>query len=71
MCGDTTTNGANGSNGTNGVSPTVHRPHHVASPYQTVGDFLSNTNRFKIIESTLREGEQFANAFFDTGNAVF
>ncbi|RMJ11498.1 Homocitrate synthase, mitochondrial, partial [Fusarium kuroshium] len=35
------------------------------SPYQSVGDFLSNTNRFQIIESTLREGEQFANAFFD------
>ncbi|RSM02570.1 Homocitrate synthase, mitochondrial, partial [Fusarium ambrosium] len=31
----------------------------------SVGDFLSNTNRFQIIESTLREGEQFANAFFD------
>lgn len=40
--------------------------HHAGSPYQSVGDFLSNTNRFQIIESTLREGEQFANAFFDT-----
>lgn len=40
--------------------------HHAGSPYQTVGDFLSNTGRFQIIESTLREGEQFANAFFDT-----
>ncbi|KAH7273335.1 Homocitrate synthase [Fusarium falciforme] len=39
--------------------------HHAGSPYQSVGDFLSNTNRFQIIESTLREGEQFANAFFD------
>ncbi|GAA5948204.1 hypothetical protein JCM3765_001312 [Sporobolomyces pararoseus] len=29
-------------------------------------DFLSNTSNWKIIESTLREGEQFANAFFDT-----
>lgn len=28
-------------------------------------DFLSNVNNFSIIESTLREGEQFANAFFD------
>lgn len=36
------------------------------NPYQPVGDFLSNVNNFKIIESTLREGEQFANAFFDT-----
>ena len=35
-------------------------PHHKSSPYQPVGDFLSNIGRFKIIESTLREGEQFA-----------
>ncbi|GHJ87905.1 hypothetical protein NliqN6_4307 [Naganishia liquefaciens] len=27
-------------------------------------DFLSNTSNWSIIESTLREGEQFANAFF-------
>ncbi|KAF2451694.1 homocitrate synthase [Karstenula rhodostoma CBS 690.94] len=40
-------------------------PHHKSSPYQPVGDFLSNISRFKIIESTLREGEQFANAYFD------
>ena len=37
------------------------------SPYQTVQDYLSNIGKFQIIESTLREGEQFANAFFDTG----
>ena len=45
---------------------------HIASrnPYQPVGDFLSNVSRFKIIESTLREGEQFANAFFDTAKKV-
>lgn len=36
------------------------------NPYQSVGDFLSNVSNFKIIESTLREGEQFANAFFTT-----
>ncbi|KFH45618.1 Homocitrate synthase-like protein [Hapsidospora chrysogenum ATCC 11550] len=42
------------------------RPHHAGSPYQTIGDFLSNTDSFQIIESTLREGEQFANAYFDT-----
>jgi len=35
-----------------------------------VGDFLSNVNNFKIIESTLREGEQFANAFFDTEKKI-
>ncbi|KAI5456659.1 hypothetical protein BGZ63DRAFT_395971 [Mariannaea sp. PMI_226] len=34
------------------------------NPYQTVGDLLSNVNNFKIIESTLREGEQFANSYF-------
>lgn len=45
----------------------IRRPHHQNSPYQSVQDFLSNTGNFKIIESTLREGEQFANAFFDTG----
>jgi len=45
---------------------TKENPHPVRSnPYQPVGDFLSNISRFKIIESTLREGEQFANAFFD------
>lgn len=40
------------------------------NPYAPVGDFLSNLNNFKIIESTLREGEQFANAFFDTVSAL-
>ena len=50
----------------NGIisNPAVHK---AALPYQSVGDFLSNVNNFKIIESTLREGEQFANAYFDTG----
>jgi hypothetical protein len=53
----------------NGTAPLIHKPHHnnASLPYQSVGDFLSNTNNFKIIESTLREGEQFANAYFDTG----
>jgi HMGL-like len=31
---------------------------------------LSNVGNFKIIESTLREGEQFANAFFDTEKKI-
>lgn len=35
-----------------------------------VTDFLSNVSRFQIIESTLREGEQFANAFFDTQKKI-
>ncbi|GAA5857775.1 hypothetical protein JCM5296_003371 [Sporobolomyces johnsonii] len=38
-----------------------------SNPYASrASDFLSNTSNWKIIESTLREGEQFANAFFDT-----
>ncbi|KAH0522067.1 hypothetical protein TsFJ059_005980 [Trichoderma semiorbis] len=41
-----------------------------SSPYQNVNDFISNVARFKIIESTLREGEQFANAFFDTETKI-
>lgn len=75
---------ANGaSNGTNGSSngsnshpgftavQTKSNPHpHRANPYQPVGDFLSNVSNFKIIESTLREGEQFANAFFDTEKKI-
>ena len=50
---------------------TKQNPHpHMKNPYQPVGDFLSNVSRFKIIESTLREGEQFANAFFDTEKKI-
>ncbi|PHH84088.1 hypothetical protein CDD83_2521 [Cordyceps sp. RAO-2017] len=45
----------------------VTRP---SNPYQPVGDFLSNVDKFKIIESTLREGEQFANAYFDTETKI-
>ncbi|OAL45231.1 homocitrate synthase-like protein [Pyrenochaeta sp. DS3sAY3a] len=61
-----TSNGAdNGHEGFTGVQSS-HNPHPShKSPYQPVGDFLSNVSRFKIIESTLREGEQFANAYFD------
>ncbi|KAI4182189.1 MAG: hypothetical protein L6R41_006137 [Letrouitia leprolyta] len=48
-----------------------HAPHaHQTKPFRTVGDFLSRVSDFKIIESTLREGEQFANAFFDTETKV-
>ncbi|KAI6085665.1 hypothetical protein F4821DRAFT_279170 [Hypoxylon rubiginosum] len=52
----------------NGSHPVQGTPS--SSPYQNVNDFISNVNRFKIIESTLREGEQFANAFFDTATKV-
>lgn len=68
MCPEPEANGAAGTN-TNGAIPTVHKPHHAERPYQSVRDFLSNTDKFQIIESTLREGEQFANAFFDTGTS--
>ncbi|TDZ66075.1 Homocitrate synthase [Colletotrichum trifolii] len=74
-------NGSNGhANGTNGAAngnkadhpgftaiPTKQKH---SNPYQPVGDFLSNVDRYKIIESTLREGEQFANAFFDTETKI-
>jgi homocitrate synthase len=51
--------------------PSRQNPHPQSrNPYQPVGDFLSNVSRFKIIESTLREGEQFANAFFDTAKKI-
>ncbi|KAI5863041.1 homocitrate synthase [Durotheca rogersii] len=35
-----------------------------SNPYSSVSDLLSNVRNFKVIESTLREGEQFANAWF-------
>ncbi|KAJ6625743.1 hypothetical protein B0H10DRAFT_2000422 [Mycena sp. CBHHK59/15] len=41
-------------------SPYVPRP----------SSFPSNISKFNIIESTLREGEQFANAFFDTKTKI-
>jgi homocitrate synthase len=64
MCGTdepTTTNGSSANNGN-----TFQR----SNPYQPVGDFLSNLDSFKIIESTLREGEQFANAYFTTETKI-
>ena len=43
------TNGANGHDGFTGVQSS-HNPHPShKSPYQPVGDFLSNVSRFKII----------------------
>ncbi|EAZ63968.2 homocitrate synthase [Scheffersomyces stipitis CBS 6054] len=33
-------------------------------------DYLSNVSHFQVIESTLREGEQFANAFFSTDTKI-
>lgn len=68
------TNGdANGSaNGTNGYTRVSQAPAtKQVSPYGSrPEDFLSNVSRFKVIESTLREGEQFANAFFNTAKKI-
>ncbi|KAI8813375.1 homocitrate synthase [Cladochytrium replicatum] len=45
--------------------------HHAGSIYTPkFKDELSRVNNFSIIESTLREGEQFANAFFDTETKI-
>ncbi|KAI9879182.1 MAG: Saccharopine dehydrogenase [Pleopsidium flavum] len=64
------TNGNSSHEGFTAVS-TPQNPHIPSrNPYQPVGDFLSNVSRFQIIESTLREGEQFANAFFDTAKKI-
>merc|ERR1711939_371156 len=42
-----------------------------SNPYgPNPSDFLSNVNKFELIESTLREGEQFANAFFSTEKKI-
>ncbi|CAD0037632.1 unnamed protein product [Aureobasidium pullulans] len=60
-----------GAPATNGFESEKVAKHTVnKNPYQPVGDFLSNVSNFKIIESTLREGEQFANAYFDTETKI-
>ncbi|KAK9464344.1 HMGL-like-domain-containing protein [Lipomyces arxii] len=47
--------------------PEITKP----NPYgPNPNDFMSNVSKFKLIESTLREGEQFANAFFDTEKKI-
>ncbi|EWC47567.1 mitochondrial homocitrate synthase [Drechslerella stenobrocha 248] len=63
------TNGTNGADVKKDFKPLGERP-PLRSPYVGVPDFLSNVSNFKIIESTLREGEQFANAFFDTAKKI-
>ncbi|OBT80890.1 homocitrate synthase [Pseudogymnoascus sp. 05NY08] len=69
MCNEPSTNGQNGvANGVTNGNGADKKPRSV--PYKAIGDYLSNTGRFKIIESTLREGEQFASAFFDTATKV-
>jgi len=41
-----------------------------SSPYANITDMLSNVSNFNVIDTTLREGEQFANAFFDTDHKL-
>lgn len=48
------------------MSDKIHKPTSLPR-YQ---DILSRVHNFSIIESTLREGEQFANAFFDTETKI-
>jgi homocitrate synthase len=43
---------------------------NATNPYSSVNDLLSNVRNFKIIESTLREGEQFANSYFSTETKI-
>ncbi|KAG8976145.1 mitochondrial Homoaconitase, partial [Tulasnella sp. 427] len=51
--------------------PMANTTAHQTNPYAPrYADFLSNISNFNIIESTLREGEQFANAFFDTETKI-
>ncbi|KAK3181505.1 homocitrate synthase lys21 [Lecanicillium sp. MT-2017a] len=58
-------------NGTAGAASHPAQNHNPASsPYSQVQDYISQVNNYKIIESTLREGEQFANAFFTTENKI-
>ncbi|KAI7879237.1 homocitrate synthase [Lichtheimia hyalospora FSU 10163] len=63
---------ANGSQPTGGSNNNADRPREpIVSPYMPkYPDPMSNISNFKIIESTLREGEQFANAFFDTEKKI-
>ena len=53
------------------VSESFDRSKIQHNPYgPNPGDFLSNVGNFQLIESTLREGEQFANAFFSTETKI-
>lgn len=62
-----TTPSSSSSSSTNGTESLLPK----SNPYgPNPSDFLSNVSSFKLIESTLREGEQFANAFFDTEKKI-
>ncbi|KAI9344612.1 mitochondrial homocitrate synthase [Obelidium mucronatum] len=57
-------------NSTNGKEEEVKRKDSSAIYKPKFTDTLSRVNNFSIIESTLREGEQFGNAFFTTEDKV-
>lgn len=68
MCGTDNMPIPNGANGHQASHPKATTP--AVNPYAPVHDALSNVNSFKLIESTLREGEQFASAWFDTETKI-
>ncbi|KAJ3323888.1 mitochondrial Homoaconitase [Blyttiomyces sp. JEL0837] len=61
-------NGTNSTPASSGSAKQARRSEAIYQPKFT--DTLSRVNNFSIIESTLREGEQFANAFFDTETKI-
>ena len=62
---------ASTSNGNaNGSSSSTNAGYSTMPFSSRASDLLSNVSNFKIIESTLREGEQFATAFFDTETKI-
>jgi len=72
-----TTNGHNDKNKTLHTNSNGNNHNHInnnnaiTNPYTPrYADLLSRISNFSIIESTLREGEQFANAFFDTAKKI-
>ncbi|KAI0514697.1 homocitrate synthase [Xylaria bambusicola] len=53
---------------TNGTHPVQRLPK--SSPYQSYQDCFSNVAKYKIIDSTLREGEQFSKAYFTSEDKI-
>ncbi|KAK2763928.1 Saccharopine dehydrogenase [Arachnomyces sp. PD_36] len=59
-------NGVPNGNGTAAPNGNTRSNTQQSNPYNSINDYISNVGNFKIIESTLREGEQFANAYYTT-----
>lgn len=57
-------------NGTSSAKKTTTSAPTAGLTHPRYSDLLSRVKNFAIIESTLREGEQFANAFFDTETKI-